>query len=639
MGEQNVIFPKRKKQIQDFVKHVLSDTRALEKMLHENLFETDTIRIGAEQEFNLIDKSYKPFSKNLEVLDHINNDAFTTELARFNLECNLPPLEFKGNCLSKMEQITLDLLEIARNAAHDFDADIIMMGILPTIRKFDVDMSNITPIPRYRALMESILKLRGEHTKFNILGIEELIVSHDSPLMEACNTGFQVHLQVTPDDFVQKYNYANAIAGPALAVGVGSPILFGRRLWKETRIALFQQSVDTRKTANHLRRRSPRVMFGTDWVKKSLLEIYKEDIMRFRVLLTTPENIDSLKVLEEGKIPNLMALQVHNSTVYRWNRPCYGVANGVPHLRIENRVLPAGPTVQDEMANAALWLGLLEGLPAHYPDITKVMDFDHAKSNFIKACRNGLDTAFYWVDGKIHNSQDLLINELIPIAQEGLEKRKVDEKDIKKYMTILRERVATRRTTSRWMLDSFSKLTKQISNEQAIAAITASTLENQRMETPIHTWDLADVKDLDGWKPASLSIEEFMTTDLFTVRKDDIIQLVAEMMDSRKLRYIMVENEAGELVGMITSRQLLRHYLSRHLVKSKRIIAAVDLMIPLKALITISPEETISTAIELMEKHDIGCLPVVKAKQLVGVIIEHDFLKISRRLLKGRKDQ
>lgn len=637
MGEQNVILPKRKKQVQDFVKHVLRDTRALENMLYENLFETDTIRIGAEQEFNLIDKDYKPFSKNLEVLGRIDDEAFTTELARFNLECNLPPLEFKGNCLSELERITLNLLEKARDTAHEFDADVIMMGILPTIRKFDVEMTNITPIPRYKALMEAILKLRGENTKVNIRGIEDLMISHDSPLMEACNTGFQVHLQVTPDDFVQKYNYANAVAGPAMAVGVGSPMLFGRRLWKETRIALFQQSVDTRKTSSHLRRRSPRVMFGSDWVRKSILEIYKEDIMRFRVLLSTPENIDSLKELEDGITPKLMALQVHNSTVYRWNRACYGVANGVPHLRIENRVLPAGPTVQDEMANAALWLGLLEGLPEYYKDITQVMEFDHAKSNFLKACRNGLDSAFHWVNGKVYNSQDLLLNELIPIAQEGLQKRKVDAKDIKKYMGIIKERVKTRQTTSRWMLDSFTKLKKQLTIEQAVVAITASTLENQRMETPIHTWDLADVKDLAGWKPASLSVEEFMTTDLFTVRKDDIVELVAEMMDSRKLRYIMVENEKGELIGMITSRQLLRHYLSRHLIKSKKINAASDLMIKNDELITISPEESISKAMEIMQKENVGCLPVVKDKQLVGVIIEQDFLKISRRLLSDRK--
>jgi len=632
MGEQNVILPTKKRQIQTFVKSVLRDTRAMEKMLFDDVFEKEPIRIGAEQEFNIIDQHYKPLSKNLEVLKLIDDELFTTELARFNLECNLEPLVFEGDCLNVLEKDILGKLEQARQAAKQLGGRVIMMGILPTIRKFDVEMENITPIDRYKALMHSILKLRGDDMKFMIRGIEELIISHDSPLMEACNTGFQVHLQVTPDEFVQKYNIANAIAGPALAVGVGSPMLFGRRLWKETRIALFQQSVDTRKTNSHLRRKSARVMFGSNWVNKSILEIYKEDIMRFRVLLSTPEHEDSLKILESGTMPKLGALQVHNSTVYRWNRACYGVAGGKPHLRIENRVLPAGPTVVDEMANTALWLGLMVGLPNHYSDITKVMEWDDAKSNFLKACRYGLDTAYQWVNGKTYSSQDLLLNELLPIAREGLMDKKVNQADIDKYMGILEERVKTRKTTAQWMLDSYSKLKKEMKVEQAVVTITAATLKNQLQEKPVSKWDLADIKDLGGWKPAALSVEEFMSTDLFTVQKDDIIELVADMMDTQKLRYIMVENVEGELIGMITSRQLLRYYLANQIRSSKKIVSANELMI--KDLITINPEATVEEALDLMQKNEIGCIPVVKDKQLVGVIIEQDFLKISGRLLR-----
>jgi len=638
MGVQNVVLPKNKKDEQEFVKYLLRDTQALEKMLMEQLFETDTIRIGAEQEFNLIDEHYKPSCTNLEVLKKLNNPLFTTELARFNLECNIDPVEFKGKCLTKVEKQINQLLNKARKVAQGFGDDIILSGILPTIRKSDVNLDNITPVTRYKALMNAILKMRGEGSmSLNIEGVDEMKTTHSSPMVESSNTGFQVHLQVKPDEFAPRYNIAQAICGPALAMAVNSPLLFGKRLWHETRIALFQQAVDTRTAHIHLRDRSPRVMFGNDWVKKSIMEIYKEDIMRFRVLLSATDYEDSLKTVIDGEIPSLFALLVHNSTVYRWNRPCYGVAGGVAHLRIENRVLPAGPTVVDEMANAALWLGLLNGMGDHYPDITKVMEFDDAKDNFFKACRQGMDTSFTWINQKKISAKELMLKELLPIAKEGLLKNKVDKNDVDRYFNILEERASTGKTGASWVLDSYNKIAKKHSKDEAILAVTACTLVNQKTEAPAHTWPLASIEHIEGSEYSTLTVESFMTTDLFTVYKDDILDLAAEMMNTQRLRYIPVEDEDGCLVGLLTSSLLMRHYNRNYFWDSKDTPLVKDIMI--KNPFTISGAEPISKALELMQENNVGSLPVVegKDKTLMGIIMEQDFLKITGRLLKQKK--
>jgi len=394
MGEERVRLPNSREESQDFLKALLRDVRAMEKMLTEDWFEEQTIRIGAEQELCLIDRNGKPMPVALELLRILDDSDFTTELARFNLETNLDPLPFEGSCLSALEQNILTKLDIARQKIRTIDGQIALAGVLPTVRKSDLDVSNITPLPRYHALCDAINKLRGDTYDLRIQGTDELLMQFDTPLLEACNTGFQVHLQVAPSEFVNKYNIAQAIAGPVLAGAVNSPLLFGKRLWSETRIALFHQSVDTRKVQDHLRESSPRVTFGNQWLKESILEIYREDIARYRVILSANVKEDVEALMEQGIAPQLMALQVHNGTVYRWNRPCYGINGGKPHLRIENRVFPSGPTVTDEIANAAFWLGLLNGLGNHYADITEHLDFEDARMNFFAASKMGLDTTF-----------------------------------------------------------------------------------------------------------------------------------------------------------------------------------------------------------------------------------------------------
>jgi len=639
MGIQTVKLAKTQRQIQLFEKHLLQDVRAMERMLNEGWFDDKETRIGAEQELCIIDKNYRPASMCMEILEKANNPNFTTEFAKFNAEINLTPRPFRKSCLRDMEEeIKASLAEFA-NVASELDVEPLLIGILPTMRKFDISIENLTPLDRYYALCKAINKLRGDVYELRVRGIDELIMKHDSPLLEACNTGFQVHLQVHSKEFVHMYNIAQAITAPVMAAAVSAPILFGKRLWKETRIALFQQSVDTRTTSDHLREFSPRVTFGNKWLDKSILEIYKEDIVRYRILLSTELTEDVMDKIDSGEVPELKALSVHNSTIYRWNRPCYGITNGKAHLRIENRILPSGPSVIDEMANAAFWLGLMNGYRHEIKDVTKLMEFDSARTNFANAAQHGLDTKFTWFNGKKVSASKLILNDLLPLAEKGLKYANVDTKDIDKYLGVIHDRVESGITGSQWMLNAYAKLRKETTNEDVLTILTASTLKNQKKNIPVHKWKMPKLDDGLKLDHHSLLVEEFMDRDLFTVQPDDIVALVAEIMDWQEVRYVAVENDKGDLVGLTTSRMLLRHFNGVHRYDEEPV--------PVKSImtrkpITIAPEATIKEAMDKLQKHNIGCLPVIKSKRLIGIITANSFLNITKRLLsgskKGRKD-
>lgn len=638
MGEQKVSLVQDKEQMHHFVRKLLDDVQALEYMLKNDWFESDITRIGAEQEMCLVDtKHYKPACIAMEALDTMKNyDWVETELAKFNLETNMIPRELKGKCLSQMESENIKNLNRIREKLAKLDADIILTGILPTLRKFDLNMDNLTPKKRYYALMESINKqLIGNAYELRLSGIDELLLKHDSPLLEACNTSFQVHLQVAPDDFVKMYNIAQALAAPVMAIAANSPIVFGRRLWHESRIAMFQQALDTRTTHEHMRERSPRVSFGNGWLNESILEIYQEDIARFRVLISSDVEENSIEMIAKGDVPKLRALQVHNSTVYRWNRPCYGISpNGKPHLRIENRVLPSGPTIIDEIANAAFWLGAMVGMADEVKDIRTKISWEDVSDNFGKAAKFGIDSKYTWFNDEKITCTDLILKKLLPLARKGLKKRKVNAADIDRYLGVIEARAKSHMNGARWQLRAYTKLIKETNRDEALACLTASIVKNQRAEQPIHTWKMPELSDLADYRPTTIKVEEFMTTDIFTVQKDDIIELVAEIMDWRKLRYAPVENTKGKLTGLLSRRLILRH-----LIRDEQLNGTVNTVedIMVKKPITIAPDATILEAIQIMRDNRIGCLPVVMNDELVGVVTEMDFVRISSRVLERLK--
>ena len=473
--------------------------------------------------------------------------------------------------------------------------------------------------------------MRGRDFELHLRGDEELDISFDSVMLEACNTSFQVHLQVSPEDFVKKYNVAQLMAGPVIAAAANSPLLFGKRLWHETRIGLFQQSIDTRVTHEHLRDKSPRVMFGKAWLKESVCELYKEDISRFRVMLMNTEQEDSEYLFDKGTTPKLTALNIHNSTVYRWNRPCYGISpNGKPHLRIENRVLPSGPTVIDEIANSAFWLGLMNGYELQYPNPAELMEFQEVKSNFHTAAVNGLNSKMRWVDGEKYNVSELILNEFLPMAKSGLQASQVDTHDIDRLLNVIEKRVEKNQNGSNWIRRSHAHLSKDGTKEEVLLSIVSSAVKNQRRHVPVHDWPLADLNHVRELNPSIILVEEFMNTDLFTIRTDDVLELVADMMDRQNIRYTPVENQKGQLVGLVSSRKILRHFRSAKTVKPN--VRVKDIMI--KDPLTIRPEDTVYEAMLAMKKNNVGCLPVVKNNQLIGVVTEREFLNLTSTILK-----
>jgi CBS domain-containing protein/gamma-glutamylcysteine synthetase len=633
MGEQKVSLVDNQKQMQRFVKSLLNDVSALEHMLQNDWFESDVTRIGAEQEMVMVDKTtFKPSLVAMEALEKMQHYPWVeTELAKFNLETNIEPRVFEKDCFALLEKENTEKLDKIQEVLDGMNTSIVLTGILPTLRKYHLEMENLTPKKRYFALMEALNKqLIGQSYELRIIGIDELLVKHSSPLLEASNTSFQVHLQVAPKDFVKMYNIAQALAGPMMAIAANSPVVFGKRLWHETRIALFQQSLDTRTSHDHMRERSPRVSFGRDWIHHSIMEIYKEDIARFRVLLSSDVEEDSLAAIREGQVPKLRALQVHNSTVYRWNRPCYGISeNGKPHLRIENRILPSGPTVLDEVANACFWLGCMIGMADEVDDIREKMSFVDARDNFGKAAKFGIDSKFTWFYDQKISAEDLIL-QLLPIARKGLRKQNVDENDIERYLSVIQGRAEKHMTGARWMLRAFTKLHENANTDEALSVLTATMIQNQKSNKPVHEWEMPSIDDLKMYRPSHLKVSEFMLTDLYTVQKDDIVDLVAELMDWNMIRYTPVEDTKGKLVGLVTARLLLRHYIkNRH--NPKKTVLVSDIMI--QKPITVTQETNIVDAMKLMRENKIGCLPVVNGEELVGLIAETDFLKITARLI------
>ncbi|MEE8584757.1 MAG: glutamate-cysteine ligase family protein, partial [Acidobacteriota bacterium] len=477
MGEHTVSDATSTEQRRRFTKCLLDDVRALEMMLDQGMIESGIRRIGAEQEVFLVNKTWHPAPKAMEVLEELNHPDFTTELARFNLEFNLEPLEFGSDCLSRLESQLNSHLQLLREAASRQEVEVVLTGILPTLTKSDLDLANMSPRPRYVALNEALKQLKGADYEFRIEGTDDLIVRHDSVMLESCNTSFQVHFQVGPDEFPHLYNIAQLVTAPLLAASTNSPLLFGKRLWRETRIALFQQSLDTRQVTSHLREARARVHFGEKWIRESVLEIFREDIARYRVLMAGECDENPFEIISQGEPPKLKALCLHNGTIYRWNRPCYGVIDGKAHLRIENRVIPAGPSILDAVANAAFYFGMMISFSSQYKDVSSLIDFSEVANNFLTAARSGLGAQFTWLDGKIHPAQKLICEQLIPMARQGLLDRKVDRAEVDRYLGVLQTRVESCKTGSQWLLDSLSHMKGQGVRGERLAALTAATVD------------------------------------------------------------------------------------------------------------------------------------------------------------------
>ncbi len=458
-------------------------------MLRERLFEANPSQTGLEIELNLVDSRGAPSMRNARVLDAIADPAWATELGQFNLEINVPPRRLDGDAVADLEREVRASLNAADTKARGTGSRLVMIGILPTLQKQDVHEGNLSANARYRVMNEQIFAARGEDMRIAIDGAEQLLAHADSITPEAACTSVQLHLQVSPDAFASYWNAAQAIAGAQVAVAANSPFLFGRQLWHETRITLFEQATDTRPDELKHQGVRPRVWFGESWIT-SVFDLFEENIQYFPALLPICDEEDPLAALDRGACPQLAEMCLHNGTIYRWNRPVYAVVDGTPHLRVENRVLPAGPSVADIMANAAFYYGLVRTLAEAERPVWTQMSFTTAAENLHEAARHGLDARLYWPGLGDAPASELILRRLLPLAREGLGRWGVNPVHADRLLGIIEQRCLTGRTGAAWQIATVAALTERsgAGRPEALRLMTQRYIEHMHTNVPVHTW-------------------------------------------------------------------------------------------------------------------------------------------------------
>ncbi|WP_406129115.1 glutamate-cysteine ligase family protein [Streptomyces sp. NBC_00989] len=494
MGEKVVAGPFELADRQRYRAKLRRCLTGLERLLAEKRFDRPKNLMGLEIELNLVGSDGMPKMLNGQVLERIASRDFQTELAMFNLEVNIAPHRLDGRVFDRLAEEIRTSLAYAHRKAGEVDAGILMIGILPTLDRDDLVSSNLSAVDRYTLLNDQIVAARGEDFVLDIDGVEHLTCTSGSIAPEAACTSVQLHLQVTPDRFADVWNAAQAVAAAQVAVGANSPFLFGRELWHESRPPLFQQATDTRPPELQAQGVRPRTWFGERWVT-SAHDLFEENLRFFPPLLPIHDDEEPLDVLDAGGIPTLAELVLHNGTVYRWNRPVYGIADGVPHLRVENRVLPAGPTVTDVIANTAFYYGVVRALAEESRPVWTRLPFEAAAANFDTACRHGIDARLLWPRrGRLGGTTEidavsLVRDELLPLAEAGLDAWGVEPADRDLYLGVIDERCRRRANGATWQSATFHRALEQgLTREAALAATTRRYSELMHLGEPVHTW-------------------------------------------------------------------------------------------------------------------------------------------------------
>jgi hypothetical protein len=459
------------------------------RMLAEARFHPERRSFGLEIELNLTDDAGDPAMINARALEAIADPDFQTELGQFNVEINVAPKLLEHRVLTELEKQVRDSLNSAEDQARTVGAHMMIIGILPTVTEEHLDAESFSDSPRYELLNEQIFAARGEDLEIAITGVERLSTYADTIAPEAACTSVQLHQQVDPENFAACWNAAQAIAGVQVAIGANSPFFFGRELWRETRIALFEQATDTRPEELKAQGVRPRVWFGERWIT-SIFDLFEENVRYFPALLPVCDKEDPVATLEAGGVPRLSELRLHNGTIYRWNRPIYDVVREQPHLRVENRVLPAGPTVVDTMANAAFYYGLLRSLVADERPIWSQMSFSAAEENFHAGARDGIEARVYWPGLGEVPAAELVLRRLLPVAYEGLDRWGIAGADRDRLLNIIERRCVTLRNGASWQSAAFHRLyeERQLERLDALRQMTVEYREHMHANEPVHTW-------------------------------------------------------------------------------------------------------------------------------------------------------
>ncbi|MDT4910385.1 MAG: hypothetical protein QOD31_3907 [Pseudonocardiales bacterium] len=462
------------------------------RMLAESKFDFERPQTGLEIEFNLVDEDQNPAMLNADVLTAIANDDFQTELGQFNIEINVKPRGLGGSSIIELEQELRASLNDADERSRALGAHIVMVGVLPTIDQEHLTGESISANPRYALLNEQIFAARGEDLHISIDGPERLSTYADTIAPEAACTSVQFHLQVSPQTYADTWNAAQCMAGLQLALGANSPFFFGKELWRETRVALFEQATDTRPDELKAQGVRPRVWFGERWIT-SIFDQFEENVTYFPALLPICEDEDPAEVLDRGDTPRLGELRMHNGTIYRWNRPIYDVYRGKPHLRVENRVLPAGPTVVDILANGAFYYGLLRVLSEQDRPVWSQMSFAAAEDNFYAGARYGINAKIFWPGLGEVPATELVLRRLLPMAHEGLAAWGVDSSVADRLLGIIEQRCITQINGAEWQARTFHRIDDEkqpLRRRDSLREMLRRYVELMHSNEPVHTWEI-----------------------------------------------------------------------------------------------------------------------------------------------------
>ena len=459
-----------------FSDRLKQETAHLRRMFDDNRFASEHEVAGFELEAWLIDGATRPAPVNEEFLDALADPLVVHELSRFNVELNSTPQVLKADALSLMSSELEMRWQRCTDTAADMHIRLAMTGILPVVREQELTLQNMSAVKRYKAINEQVLKLRhGSPLELSIQGVENLQTEHYDVMLESAATSFQVHLQVRPELAARYFNAACIVSAPIVAVAANSPYLFGKDLWHETRIPLFEQSVNTSESGSLARTGRRRVTFGHGYIDNSLIELFDENLDLYPVLLPETHQYDAAQ---------LYHLQLHNGTIWRWNRPLIGLGEDGFHLRIEHRVIPAGPTITDMMANAALFYGLARALAYQAVPPESQIAFDDIRKDFYRAARDGLSAEIDWPGRGQVNVSELLCSELIPLAGEGLAELGINDSDITRLMQIINDRAESGQTGSAWQRQYCAQ------HKCSFQEMTEAYLANQQKGLPVHEWTI-----------------------------------------------------------------------------------------------------------------------------------------------------
>lgn len=459
-----------------FYQSLQQETALLERLIAQQSLSTRSPVAGFEVEAWLVDRAMQPAPVNSHFLTTLNEPLAFPELAKFNIELNSTPLVLTGNVFAQMHSQLDKLWQKAGAHAESLDTHLLMIGILPTLQQSDLHLGNMSDMHRYQALNEQILLARGQPIHINIVGEEHLSCFHEDVMLEAATTSFQLHIQVPLALAHHFYNASIMASAPMVALAGNAPFLFGKTLWHETRIPLFEQAIETGgyRAASHGPLR--RVSFGSGYAQHSIAECFQENLRHFPVLLP---------VRQDSPVEAFAHLRLHNGTIWRWNRPLIGFdEDGTPHIRIEHRTPAAGPSVVDAMANAAFYYGLAQDLCLEIVEHGLLIPFSQAKDNFYQAARFGLDGCITWQDGAKQHLDRLLQTELLPRARRGLQSLGIAESDSKALLDVIAGRIDKKQTGSHWQRHLIQQ------RQCDFAEMTRLYLQQQKTGNPVDQWTL-----------------------------------------------------------------------------------------------------------------------------------------------------